>query len=157
GMVTLFSTTSALAPGYEAVTRTVGGVMRGNWATGRNGRHTEPAKVIRIASTAAKTGRPMKKSTKVGWSVAHALESGRGCRSRPLADPRPRCDRRRGGAVPHRARGAARGARGVARRRDRAARRGGAPLRRDLGGARRDSPGGDAPDQRPAGGQREEA
>src|SRR5262245_61523441 len=66
GIVTLFSTTSALAPGYDAETRTVGGVMCGNWPTGSNGNDTAPASVIRIARTDAKMGRAMKKSTKAG-------------------------------------------------------------------------------------------
>src|SRR5262245_26277493 len=69
GIVTLFSTTSALAPGYEAGTRTVGGGMCGNCATGSRGRETAPASVIRIATTEAKTGRAMKKSTKAEPSL----------------------------------------------------------------------------------------
>ena len=34
GKTCVFATVSALAPGYTAVTCTVGGVISGNWATG---------------------------------------------------------------------------------------------------------------------------
>src|SRR4030095_15699816 len=64
GIVTLFSTTSALAPGYDAETRTVGGGMCETWPTGSSATDTAPASVIRIARTDAKMGRAMKKSTK---------------------------------------------------------------------------------------------
>ena len=36
GVVTVLATTSALAPGYVAVTTTCGGVTSGSCATGRN-------------------------------------------------------------------------------------------------------------------------
>jgi hypothetical protein len=102
GIVTLFSTTSALAPGYEADTRTVGGVMCGYCATGSSGSDTAPASTIRIARTDAKIGRAMKKLTKAPRRVpeprprpwlanelrAHCAQAWRAART--LLDLRPR-------------------------------------------------------------------
>src|SRR5688572_19592753 len=72
GVVTVCSTTSALAPGYVASTTTCGGVISGNIAIGRNGIATAPATTMTMASTEAKMGRSMKKLTNTasapgGW------------------------------------------------------------------------------------------
>ena len=44
-----------------SVILTVGGAISGYWATGRFGKAIAPTRVIRIAITAANTGRSMKK------------------------------------------------------------------------------------------------
>ena len=61
GTATLSSTTSALAPGKTAETSTTGGVIGGNWATGRVKSAIPPARVITIEITKAKRGLSMKK------------------------------------------------------------------------------------------------
>src|SRR5258708_7644213 len=45
---------------------TWGGARLGNWAMGRVGMATAPARMVRRAQTVAKIGRPMKKSTNMG-------------------------------------------------------------------------------------------
>jgi hypothetical protein len=60
GAATVLATVSALAPGYLAVTVTVGGTMFGYCAIGRLNRATTPAKTVTIAITDAKIGRSMK-------------------------------------------------------------------------------------------------
>src|SRR5207249_5730512 len=61
GAATVSATTLALAPGYDAETSTVGGVMSGYWATGSVTSATLPAKTITMDRTEAKIGRLMKK------------------------------------------------------------------------------------------------
>ncbi len=55
------ATTCAFAPGYEADTSTVGGVISGYCAIGSDVTATPPASVMMIDSTDAKMGRLMKK------------------------------------------------------------------------------------------------
>src|SRR3954465_3512371 len=62
GVVTLCSTTWALAPGKVAVTCTVGGLICGYCEIGRPWKARAPASTITIDSTAAKIGRSMKKT-----------------------------------------------------------------------------------------------
>src|SRR3954468_24606963 len=62
GVVTLCSTTWALAPGNVAVTCTVGGLICGYCEIGRPWKARAPASTITIDSTAAKIGRSMKKT-----------------------------------------------------------------------------------------------
>ena len=61
GAAMVVATTSALAPGYWQLTCTVGGVMRGYCASGKENSATPPASVMTMDSTAAKIGRSMKK------------------------------------------------------------------------------------------------
>src|SRR6185437_9269839 len=63
GIVTAFSTVSASAPIYAALTVTSGGASVGYIDMGSVGRHTAPARMMSSAQTVAKTGRRMKKST----------------------------------------------------------------------------------------------
>src|SRR6185437_3848189 len=63
GIVTAFSTVSASAPIYAALTVTSGGASVGYIDMGSVGRHTAPARMMSRAHTVAKTGRRMKKST----------------------------------------------------------------------------------------------
>src|SRR5579871_2893209 len=71
GAATVSRTVSALAPGYTAVTTTVGGVTSGYWAIGRLNTATAPARVMTMDSTDAKIGRSMKKreitTAVLGW------------------------------------------------------------------------------------------
>src|SRR5262249_37975404 len=60
GAATVSATTWALAPGYDADTSTVGGVMSGYWATGSVNNAMVPASTITMDSTEAKIGRLMK-------------------------------------------------------------------------------------------------
>src|SRR6516162_2681232 len=60
GAATVSATTWALAPGYDADTSTVGGVISGYWAIGSVNRATPPPSTITIDSTEAKIGRLMK-------------------------------------------------------------------------------------------------
>src|SRR3954470_21702398 len=62
GVVTLCSTTWALAPGNVAVTCTVGGLICGYCEIGRPWKARAPASTMTIDSTAAKIGRSMKKT-----------------------------------------------------------------------------------------------
>jgi hypothetical protein len=64
GVVTDFSTTSALAPMYCAETCTCGGTSGGYWAIGSVSMLTPPARIMIRAIAEAKTGRVMKKSTR---------------------------------------------------------------------------------------------
>jgi hypothetical protein len=61
GVATGRATVSAEAPGYDAVTCTVGGTISGYWAMGRIARAPNPNAVTKTLSTAAKRGRSMKK------------------------------------------------------------------------------------------------
>src|SRR5436190_127476 len=61
GAATVSATTWALAPGYDAETSTVGGVISGYCATGKFISAMAPASVTTMDSTAAKIGRSMKK------------------------------------------------------------------------------------------------
>src|SRR3954469_639034 len=61
GAATVSRTVSAFAPGYTAVTTTVGGVTSGYWAIGRVYTATAPARVTTMDRTEAKIGRSMKK------------------------------------------------------------------------------------------------
>src|SRR5205085_811801 len=56
GAATLFVTTSALAPGYVALTVICGGVISGYWAMGRLNIATAPASVMTIEMTDAQIG-----------------------------------------------------------------------------------------------------
>src|SRR5699024_10961644 len=60
GAATAVATSSALAPGYTALTRTFGGVTVGNCCTGRPNMAITPARTMTIAITAAKIGRSIK-------------------------------------------------------------------------------------------------
>src|SRR3954468_23427893 len=60
GVVTLCSTTWALAPGNVAATCTVGGLICGYCEIGSPGKASPPASTITIDRTAAKIGRSMK-------------------------------------------------------------------------------------------------
>src|SRR5262245_49460770 len=60
GRATVSTSTRALAPGYRAVTWTVGGVIGGYCATGSCSSATAPIRIISRASTLARTGRSMK-------------------------------------------------------------------------------------------------
>ena len=71
GAATVSATTWALAPGYEAETSTVGGVISGILGD-RQGeqRQMPPASVMMIDSTEAKIGRWMKKRENMGESAS---------------------------------------------------------------------------------------
>ena len=60
GTAMVRATVSASAPGYVAITRTVGGVMSGYWATGSVLIVSTPASSITTARTMEKIGRSMK-------------------------------------------------------------------------------------------------
>src|SRR5450631_691225 len=60
GAATVSATTWALAPGYDADTSTVGGVISGYCATGSVASEMPPASTMTIDSTEAKIGRLMK-------------------------------------------------------------------------------------------------
>src|SRR4051812_49370150 len=66
GAATVSATTLALAPGYWQVTCTVGGVISGYWAIGRENTAARPARAMTIEMTQAKTGRSMKKRANTG-------------------------------------------------------------------------------------------
>src|SRR5215469_10850343 len=61
GAAIVSRTVWALAPGYSAVTCTVGGVTSGYWATGSVKTATPPASTKTTEMTVAKIGRSMKK------------------------------------------------------------------------------------------------
>src|SRR6516164_7577268 len=61
GVATVRATVSADAPGYDAVTFTVGGTISGYCATGRIVSAPSPKSVTKMLSTVAKRGRSMKK------------------------------------------------------------------------------------------------
>src|SRR5436190_3927997 len=61
GAATVSRTVTALAPGYRAVTCTVGGVTLGYCSTGNVRQATIPARTRTIDRTEAKIGRSMKK------------------------------------------------------------------------------------------------
>src|SRR5258706_5013173 len=56
GVATALATTSAFAPGYDAVTCTVGGAMSGNKVIGKVNNDINPNKRIMIDTTVDKTG-----------------------------------------------------------------------------------------------------
>ena len=60
GIPTVWAIVSALAPGYIAVTCTVGGVIEGYWSIGSTKSDTPPATRSNNDSTVAKMGRSMK-------------------------------------------------------------------------------------------------
>src|SRR5207248_4346269 len=60
GAATVSATTWALAPGYTAVTRTVGGVICGYCAIGSSAAAMSPINTMTIEMTQARTGRSMK-------------------------------------------------------------------------------------------------
>lgn|SRR5690606_15476440 len=59
GVATALATTSAFAPGYNAVTCTVGGAMSGNNVMGSVNRDINPSRVSNIETTVDKTGLSM--------------------------------------------------------------------------------------------------
>src|SRR6516164_1419195 len=61
GVATVWATVSADAPGYDAVTFTVGGTISGYWATGRIANAPKPNAITKMLRTVAKRGRSMKK------------------------------------------------------------------------------------------------
>src|SRR5512132_2825277 len=61
GAATVSATTWAWAPGWMAVTRTVGGVTSGYCATGSRLAAMPPSRTMTIEMTHARTGRSMKK------------------------------------------------------------------------------------------------
>ena len=65
GAATVSATTRALAPGYEQLTCTVGGVMSGYWAIGRTSAASPPSRTMMIEMTQAKIGRSMKKRASI--------------------------------------------------------------------------------------------
>src|SRR5215467_9923419 len=77
GAATVFSITSADAPGYTAVTVTTGGAISGYCAIGSVRIAASPASTKNSAITAAKIGRSMKKREIMGSLLA--LRLGLGC------------------------------------------------------------------------------
>ena len=71
GVATLSAVVLALAPGYVAVTCTVGGATSGYCATGSWVAATTPTITITTESTVAKIGRSMKK-----WEIISAFPPG---------------------------------------------------------------------------------
>lgn len=61
GVATILAMVDALAPGYTALTTTVGGVIDGYCSMGRPRNVTHPAITISIDKTVANIGRLMKK------------------------------------------------------------------------------------------------
>src|SRR6516225_9608585 len=94
GVATVWATVSADAPGYDAVTRTVGGTISGYWATGRIASAPKPSAVTKMLSTVAKRGRSMKKCVRCISSLGLAFFLARGGvtdRAAPWRDFCPRC------------------------------------------------------------------
>ena len=60
GIPTVCAMVSALAPGYTAVTCTVGGVIEGYWSMGSTKSEAPPATISNSESTVANMGRSMK-------------------------------------------------------------------------------------------------
>src|SRR5215468_8477084 len=77
GAATVFSITSADAPGYTAVTVTTGGAISGYCAIGSVRIAASPASTKNSAITAAKIGRSMKKREIMGSLLALRLGLGR--------------------------------------------------------------------------------
>src|SRR6516164_5666092 len=93
GVATVWATVSADAPGYDAVTFTVGGTISGYCATGRIVSAPRPNKVTKMLSTVAKRGRSMKKCVRRMSSssvLVVALRSGVADRALLWCDFRPR-------------------------------------------------------------------
>ncbi len=63
GVATACDTVRALAPGYEALIFTTGGVICGYWSTGRRNSPIPPVIMMSMDMTAENTGRSMKKVT----------------------------------------------------------------------------------------------
>src|SRR5579872_3895440 len=61
GVATVSAITFGFAPGYVALTTTVGGTTSGYWATGSLNRASPPTRTITIDNTEAKIGRSIKK------------------------------------------------------------------------------------------------
>ena len=78
GAATVCSTTSALAPAYWVDTLTVGGVICGNWATGRPMSARIPASVITMEMTKANFGRLMKKTPALPLAIFWPNQDGAG-------------------------------------------------------------------------------
>src|SRR5262245_59526882 len=83
GVATVSATVRALAPGYVAVTWTVGGATSGYWAMGSLSRATPPTITMTTERTEAKIGRSMKKwesmaSTRAGSWMSNQRPSGPG-------------------------------------------------------------------------------
>src|SRR5437763_917249 len=81
GAATVSATVCELAPGYDAETSTVGGVISGYCATGNVQTATPPASVMTMDSTEAKIGRSMKKRENMGIRGQGPGVTGRGQRS----------------------------------------------------------------------------
>src|SRR5689334_5572322 len=78
GAATVSATTLALAPGYDADTSTVGGVISGYWAIGSVISAMPPPRVMTIDSTEAKIGRLIKNLENTilvrgSWSVVRRV------------------------------------------------------------------------------------
>src|SRR5580700_6422168 len=76
GAATVSATIWALAPGYVAVTRTVGGVTSGYWAIGRRAAAIPPSRTMTREITQARTGRSMKKRASITLYLSAAGSPG---------------------------------------------------------------------------------
>src|SRR5215472_10601488 len=83
GVATVQATVSADAPGYDAVTCTVGGTISGYWANGRTAKAPKPNAVTKMLSTVAKRGRSMKKCAR-RMSLSLVLACGGGVTDRAV-------------------------------------------------------------------------
>src|SRR3954466_11358431 len=84
GVATVSATILALAPGYVAVTWTVGGATSGHWAIGSFGSDTTPTITMTIDRTVAKIGRSMKKrEITAAPLLGAAVRAARGTPARP--------------------------------------------------------------------------
>lgn len=68
GVATACDTVSALAPGYDALIFTTGGVICGYWSIGSIVKPIMPTITISIDTTIENTGRSMKKLTFIAYS-----------------------------------------------------------------------------------------
>src|SRR5689334_16251743 len=73
GAATVSATTFALAPGYVAVTFTVGGTTSGYCAIGSFWRATRPMSTMTSERTVAKIGRSTKKRANIGRALRGGL------------------------------------------------------------------------------------
>src|SRR3954468_18344277 len=88
GVATVSATVLALAPGYVAVTWTVGGATSGYCAIGSCVSETTPTIRMTIDSTAAKIGRSMKKREIIAAPLKQCLYDGARFRAnRPKRGP----------------------------------------------------------------------
>src|SRR5262249_4910807 len=85
GAATVSATTFALAPGYVAVTFTVGGTTSGYCAIGSFWSATRPMITMTIERTVAKTGRSTKKRANIACCLRGRLRPGRRGRLRAHA------------------------------------------------------------------------